>query len=134
MGWLAVFLVMLVSIGAAHAQQSKPCERGPQSLRLAGVDPDVTRCQIFIMQQAIGNAETRAADAAANAELTTKDLATARSQSEKREKEWGDYFAAYIGAHVFVGSGASWPTDAVTLPTKPAPGLARPAPPEHKTD
>ncbi len=127
-----------MSVGAAHAQQAKPCERGPQSLRLSGVDPDVTRCQIFIMQQAIGNAETRAADAAANAELTSKDLAASKSQSAKREKEWGDYFAAYVGAPVPLAESSPlqgpWTINENRPSFPSSPGLVRPAPPEHKTD
>jgi hypothetical protein len=62
------------------------------------MDPDVTRCQVFLLGQQIADSTTQATALAAQNLLDKKDRDEAAANAAAREKQWADYFAAYIGA------------------------------------
>jgi hypothetical protein len=86
-----------LSAGRVDAQAAGPCERNELSVMIGDQDPDVTRCQEFLLTQELANAEALKAQMAAQATLAKADLKDARATMAQREKDWSEYFAAYVG-------------------------------------
>jgi len=73
-------------------QAAGPCERGPTSMRMAGVDLDVTRCQLSLMGKTLGDKESEEAALAATLLLTRSDLAKSQEAQAKEASAsawWG---------------------------------------------
>ncbi len=71
-----------------------PCERSPSSMKVSGMDLDVTRCQLAIISQKLAEQEMMQSATTAQAVMNAQDKAAA----EARVRDWQTYFAAYIGA------------------------------------
>jgi hypothetical protein len=67
-------------------------------MRFGKVDLDVAACQVALMTEQLGQEAAQKAAAQAQAILSAKDKAASDAALAQREKDWRDYFAAYIAA------------------------------------